>query len=222
MLSPAADRIPKAKKGGSNVGSLFSTGTNREVVRESDVESDVAVVLLACPTTESIRDQVEVTVRINGRPTTYWVDFVLQRRCGLREALAVKPANSGKMAELRVLLKAISAQHGESFAHRYAIVTEKHLTATAIANARCIMSCVGDRDQPAQEAVGVLLRTAGPTVTAGSIARATGWGSRAIRATYALIKVGLVEVTSGAALEAETELENLVWSAAKESRNHAA
>lgn len=222
MLPSDADRIPKANKGGSNVGSLFDASTNREVVRESDLERDVALILQACPTTAHILDQVKVEVRVKGRPTTYWVDFVLQKRCGRREALAVKPSDSRDMAKLRALMKAINAQHGESFAHRYAIVTEKHLTRISVANARCIISCVGDRDQPAQDAVGAFLRTAGPTVTAGSVARATGWDSRAIRATYALIKAGLVAVPPGAALDVETELQNLVWSAAKESRNHAA
>lgn len=208
-----AGRRVLPRKRGSHVGSCHDPVNGLEIQFESGLELDHIIVLSAAPDILELREQVKVSVRIDGRATTHWLDLVACLDDGTRVAIGVKPADRVERSRLAEILEAIARQHGDDVAERFAVLTDRHLSRTCVANAALVFSCLHDRDDVAQQGVREYLAKAPETVTARGIADDTGWGSRAVRATFALVKFGAVTVPDGALLDADTPLRNLIGAA---------
>jgi|GEM_PF-712238 hypothetical protein len=201
------------RKRGSVVGSCHDPVNRREIQVESGLELKHILVLLAAPDIVELREQVGVSVRIGDRATTHWLDLVAYLDDDTRVAIGIKPADLVERSRLVEILEAIARQHGDKVAERFAVLTDRHLSRTCVANASLVLSCLHDRDDVAQQGVREYLAAAPETVTAREIADDTGWGTRAIRATFALVKYGAVAIPEGALLDDETPLRNLIGAA---------
>lgn len=150
----------------------------------------------------------------------YFMDLVVEFRCGHRKAYAVKSSQAEAVEdETEEKLRLISAFNPATFASDYRLVTFDGLDPIAVTNASLINRCARELDHDAQDAVRAVLSRLGRRVTANEIGTASGYGCRGMRAAFALIPAGLLRNPPGKRLHMDTPLTN--W-ASRVSANQAA
>lgn len=187
---------------------------------DSESERTVITVISSFSTVRAIHEQVKVTYRRDGAKHVYFMDLVVEHRCGHRKAYAIKAtARDALKDDTAGTLKLICAQDTVGFAHDYRLVTFEGLDPVTVTNASLIARCGGEQDHEAWEAVRAVLPDLPPSVTATKIGHASGYDVRGMRAAFALIPAGLLKNPPGQRLHMETPLTN--W-ASRWGANHAA
>lgn len=139
----------------------------------------------------------------------YFIDVVVEHRCGRRVAYAVKDtAESAQKDDTWAKLQLICDQDTDGVADDFRLVTFEGLDPTAVENASLIARCGAEQDREAWEAVRATLPNLPRTVTAAGIGQASGYGVRGMRAAFALIPAGLLRNPPGQRLHMDTPLTN--------------
>lgn len=187
---------------------------------ESESERTVITVISSFSTVSAIYEQVKVSYERDGVPHVYFMDLVVEHRCGHRKAYAVKAtARDALRDDTAGILKLISDQDTAGFAQDYRLVTFEGLDPGTVANASLIARCGAEEDREAWEAVRAVLPRLPPSVTARETGQASGYDVRGMRAAFALIPAGLLRNPPGKRLHLDTPLTNF---ACPRSANHAA
>lgn len=152
---------------------------------------------------------MKVNFRRNGVLHVYFIDVVVEHRCGHRKAYAVKDtAESAKEDDTWAKLELICEQDTAGVADDFRLVTFEGLDPAAVENASLITRCGAEQDSEAWEAVRATLPNLPGTVTAAAIGQASGYGVRGMRAAFALIPAGLLRNPPGERLHMDTPLTN--------------
>jgi hypothetical protein len=194
-----------ARKRGSKIVRLVDPFRKRVIHVESGLEENVALVLIARSDVREIREQQRPDKVANSMIHRYHVDFLTVWYDWSRIVYEVKYDDDVK-DETRERLRIIANDAGDRFAYSYRIITEKHISLVAIANARLIVDCGCDADLEAQDAVRSALVGRSGATTARMIGVETGLGVRGERAAFALIQSGLLKPAHGAPLDRHTTL----------------
>jgi hypothetical protein len=166
-------------------------------------------VLASFSTVRAIYEQVKVTFRRDGVLHVYFIDVVVEHRCGHRKAYAVKDtAEAALKDDTAGKLRLICEQDTSGLADDYRLVTFEGLDPAAVGNASLIARCGAEQDREAWEAVRAILPGLPGTVTAAAVGEASGYGVRGMRAAFALIPAGLLRNPPGERLHMDTPLTN--------------
>lgn len=202
-------RIPRSRKTGPSVGDVTDHVRRRRHGFDSENERTVITVIASFSSVRSIREQVKVAYRRDGTMHVYFIDLVVEHRCGQRKAYAVKQNAAAALEdETRTKLRLLGEQDTEGFADDYRLVTFEGLDPVAVVNASLIARCAEAQDHEAWEAVRKVLPMLPPVATATEIGRASGYDVRGMRAAFALIPAGLLRNPPGQRLHMDTPLTN--------------
>lgn len=186
---------------------------------ESESERTVITVLSSFSTVRAIYEQVKMTYVRDGARCVYFMDLVVEHRCGHRKAYAVKATRKdARKDDTRAILTLLGDQDTAGFAQDYRLVTFEGLDPETVTNASLIARCGAEEDREAWEAVRTVLPSLPPSVTAREIGLASGYDVRGIRAAFALIPAGLLRNPPGKRLQLDTPLTNF---ACPRNANHA-
>ncbi len=176
---------------------------------DSESERTVITVLASFSTVRAIHEQVKVSYRRNGILHVYFMDVVVEHRCGHRKAYAVKSnAEAALKDDTAGKLRLICEQDTTGFADDYRLVTFEGLDPASVQNAGLIARCGAEQDHEAWEAVRAILPGLPGTVTAAGLGKASGYGVRGMRAAFALIPAGHLRNPPGERLHMDTPLTN--------------
>lgn len=190
---------------GSRIVRLVDPFRRRAIHVESGLEEGFALVQIASSTVRKIREQQKPDHAPASKINDYHVDFLTTYTDRRKVVFEVKYA-ADVTDEVKDRLKLIASVAGDDFADAYRIVTEKDLSAVAIANARLIVDCGCDADLDAQAAVREAVAGRRGGTTASRLGADTGLGDRGVRAAFALIQSGLLKPQRGARLDRNTPL----------------
>jgi hypothetical protein len=207
IAESVADRRPPSRKRGSKVVSVVDPFRRRAIWCESGLEESWAQVLIAHPEVAEVREQQKLSIVMNDVPRTHFFDLSVTRVCGRRDANAVKYRDQVDQ-DLLDLLECAADTVGDRFADRYAILDDRVLTETMIANARDVISCAKDYDFEAQDFIVDCLRNGNPDVTLAECDAIVGEGRRGSRAATALIQKGKLVLKRGQRLGPNAVLNN--------------
>ncbi|TFZ59775.1 hypothetical protein E4V01_07440 [Methylorubrum sp. Q1] len=158
--------------------------------------------------------------RRDGVKHVYFIDVVVEHRCGHRKAYAVKDtAKAALEDDTAGKLRLICEQDTAGLADDYRLVTFAGLDPAAVENASLIARCGAEQDREAWEGDRAILPGLPGTVTAAGLGEASGYGVRGMRAAFALIPAGLLRNPPGERLHMHTPLTN---GSSLLSANHAA
>ncbi len=175
---------------------------------------------LSFSSVKAVCEQVKMTYRRDGVDHDYFMDLVVEYRCGHRKAIAMKATEEDALLdETKVILKLLGDQDKTGVAHDYRLVTFEGLDPVTVTSASLIARCGRALDHEAQQAVRAVLPGLGPEVTAAEIGKASGYGARGVRAAFALIPAGLLKNPPGVTLHLDTPLTNR---ACRQNTNQAA
>jgi hypothetical protein len=181
----------------------------RKLLFESGLEAKCLLVLMADPTVHEVREQQKLpSFTYGGRRVVHWVDFLVIRKNGWREARSIKYVED-QTADLRGLLEAAAEEVGDAFADDYGIMSELDITQTQLWNAAHIVSALKDADPEAQKELAQRLRSAPRQIRVGDCDTMLGDGVRGSRAAMALVKTGKLVIPPGQRLGRDTVLGNL-------------
>ena len=180
----------------------------RKLRYESGLEAAWLTVLIAHPDVFDIKEQQRVDFLHRGVMTYSVFDFVYDSVCGRRIAGAVKYLSDVDEA-LKATLGSAADYAGDTFADDWKIFSEEGLSRTRIRNAGRIISCAGDFDFEAQDALAEVLADFGPEIRVADCDLILGDGQRGSRAAMALIQTGNLVIPKGERLGRETVLRNL-------------
>ena len=147
-----ASRRPALRSRGSCRGWIIDPITNREIVFESSLERGLAEMLCARRDIRAVIDQPPAIsyVTPDGRTHRHVFDFLATTTSGQRIAFAVKPEAKIGSSGIQHSVALIENQVGKTFADRYLIRTERHITRDRVFNARLILrsrNCQNDGDK---------------------------------------------------------------------------
>ncbi|WAP70067.1 hypothetical protein [Jiella pelagia] len=148
-----ADRKPTPKKRGSRIGFVIDPFRRRQIWYESGLEEPLIQVLIAHPAVREIREQQAVSYRDATKMKKHVFDCVVTWRSGSRSAIAIKYHDDVEKSGLRHVLACIERSVGDECADDFRIMTERHVDAVTIRNARLMISCGLDFDHAAQQRV---------------------------------------------------------------------
>lgn len=165
--------------------------------------------LASFSTVRAIHEQVKVNYRRDGVLHFYFIDVVVEHRCGARRAYAVKHSAAAALNDDTAgKLRLICEQDTDGIADDYRLVTFEGLDPVTVVNASLIARCGEYQDHEAWAAVRALLPNLPATVTAAGIGAASGYGVRGMRAAFALIPAGILRNPPGQRLHMDTPLTN--------------
>ena len=152
---------------------------------------------------------MKVEYKRDGIWHVYFIDVVVEHRCGHRKAYAVKDTKKSAVEDdTEAKLELICDQDTDDVADDFRLVTFEGLSPVAVENASLIARCGAQEDREAWEAVRATLPNLPGTVTAAGLGEASGYGVRGMRAAFALIPAGLLRNPPGERLHMDTPLTN--------------
>lgn len=190
-IPSTASRRPPARSRGHCGGTLVDPESNRELLFESKLERDIALVALADRRVLRIWDQPPA-VRYRdaqGRERRHTFDFLFEVTSGARVAIAVKPSIKVERSGILQTLGLIRNQV-QGFADHYLLRTEQHAKAAQVQNAEWILRARRMRDANQIEAMADFTATMTEPMAMAAIAMRSGMGPAAWNALINLIDEG--------------------------------
>ncbi|TWB12966.1 hypothetical protein FBZ89_12267 [Nitrospirillum amazonense] len=202
-----ASRRPPARSRGHCGGSLVDPASNRELLFESHLERNIALVALADRRILGIWDQPPaVDYRDeHGRGRRHTFDFLFEVVGGTRIAVAVKPSAKVERSGIARTLDLIRRQV-RGFADHYALRTERHATPTMVQNAEWILQARRMRDPGQVAAMAKFTATMAEPAAMAAVVMQSGLGPGAWNALVNLIDEGAVELPDAGAAIGELAL----------------
>ncbi|TWB64235.1 TnsA endonuclease N-terminal domain-containing protein [Nitrospirillum viridazoti] len=210
-LPPApstASRRPPARSRGHCGGSLVDYRENRELLFESHLERNIALVALADRRVLRIWDQPPAVRYCDdaGRAHQHTFDFLLEAVDGTRVAIAVKPSAKVERSRVNQTLAFIRRQAPPGFADHFVLRTERHATPTMVQNAEWILRARRMRDSDQVAAMARFTATMAEPAPMAAVAMRSGLGPGAWNALVCLIDEGFLELPDAGAAIGELAL----------------
>jgi hypothetical protein len=191
-----ASRRPPAKSRGYCRGFVVDHDANRVLVYESSLERDFACMLMADRRIAHIHDQPPaVTFRTpEGKPQRHTFDFLVTTTDNRRLAFAVKPSTRVERSKIEETLSLIREQVGVSFADRFLLRTEQHITKDRAYNARCILRARRARNEEDVEALRQIASSLNGAIRIADLVSLSKLGARGLNAVICLVDDGVLDV----------------------------
>jgi hypothetical protein len=194
--SSIASRRPPARSKGCSRGFVVDCVSNREVVYESTLERDFAVILLSDRRIKKVHDQPPAVSYIakDGRRCRHTFDFLATTAWDTTIAFAVKPSAKVAKSGIAEIVDLIRNQVGARFADRFQVMTEKQITKPRAANGRLILHSRRGRSQQDVEQVRTIAASIKGAVKISDLVVASGLEARGFNAAINLIDEGFLTV----------------------------
>ena len=180
----------------------------RQIIFESNLERQTALMLLARPDIWNLRDQPPSVTFTDpsGRLAHHTFDYLAQFKCGRRVAIAVKPAARVERIGFRQTLECVRNAVPLAFAADVVLVTERDLPRAEVQNAELLHMFRQDVDEGADRIVAKILAQAWKVRTIGEVVAESGLEGRGYRALFRAIYSGLVRADTREAITTATLL----------------
>ena len=204
LPSRSTRNIPR-KSSASARGFVLGCDGRRIVQFESGMERGFASVMLARQDVVDLREQPEPVhyVDAEGYDCIKQFDYFATMRCGTRIAIEVKPKDKVDKHGWREEIALIAAQAG-GFADAYALVTEKKLARSLVANANLIRCCRRDRNADHDAMLRKTVAGLHGRVTVGTLVKLSGLEGDGFRAVVRLIDEGVLTVVGDGRIDYPT------------------
>ncbi len=167
----------------------------RQIIYESNLERQVALLLLARPDIWNLWDQPAKIAFTDprGRTAHHTFDYLAQFRDGTKWAIAVKPeARVGRIG-FRKTLARIRADLPRRFADHVVLITEKNLHPAEVSNAEMLHMFRMHPDPEADGIIAGLLKQGAAERRVADLVSESGLAGRGFRAVIRAIYTGLAE-----------------------------
>lgn len=167
----------------------------RQIIYESHLERQTALLLLARPDLRNLWDQpprVAYTDR-HGKPAHHVFDYLAEFGGGRRVAIAVKPWARARRIGFADTLARIRAALPPRFATEVVLVTDRDLHPAETRNAALLHMFRMQPDAEADRRVGALLAALTARCSIADIVAQSGLGGRGFRAVIRAIHAGTVQ-----------------------------
>ncbi len=167
----------------------------RQIIYESNLERQAALVLLARPDIWNLRDQPPKVAFTDprGRTAHHTFDYLAQFRDGTKWAIAVKPEARVERIGFRNTLARIRADLPRRFADEVVLVTERNFHPAEVSNAEILHMFRMHRDPEADGIIAELLAQGSAESRIEDVVTESGLAGRGFRAVVRAIYAGLAD-----------------------------
>jgi hypothetical protein len=190
---------------------------NREIMCESGLERDAALIIAADPDVVELREQPPAVAWVDaeGTLTRHTFDLLATLRSGKKIAIAVKPMEVAKRTRFLQTLSLIAQQLPRSFADGVKLVTDYDLPQDHVHNAVLFKQSLRTSN-PAHDELIKRLLAEHKYATIGQIVEASDLEGQAFQAIIRLIATGVVRVIDNARIGYLARIELMVSSTNEE------
>lgn len=198
-LRSTGSRSFPARSRSSSRGFLVATlpeeARPRQIIYESNLERQTALLLLARRDLRNLWDQPPaVSYKDPKRGTAKHVfDYLASFDGGIRRAIAVKPLSRVEQLGFRATLAAIREQMPRRFADEVVLVTERDLNKAEVRNAELLHMFRTHPDPDADQIISDILKSRPETRPIAEVVSESGLACRGFRAVFRAIYAGRIQ-----------------------------
>lgn len=198
-LRSTGSRSFPARSRSSSRGFLVATlpkeARPRQIIYESNLERQTALLLLARRDLRNLWDQPPaVSYKDPKRGAAKHVfDYLASFDDGIRRAIAVKPLSRVEQLGFRATLAAIREQMPRRFADEVVLVTERDLNKAEVRNAELLHMFRTHPDPDADQIISDILKSRPETRPIAEVVSESGLASRGFRAVFRAIYAGRIQ-----------------------------
>ena len=192
--STAARKV-KSRSRNHCVGATVDVPGNRVISFESNLEGNLAHILLADRSILHVQDQAPHLnfVDREGKSGRHWFDFLVTKTDGRRVAYAVKPTKYIKSSGIKEILGQIRNQH-PTFADKYVLATEREISPARVVHAQWILWARRGRNETDIQSLMTLVTTLNGVTQIQDLVWASRLGGRGFCAVVCLIDDGVLKL----------------------------
>jgi hypothetical protein len=195
--STAARKV-KSRSSNHCVGGTVDVPGNRVIRFESNLEGNLADILLADRSILHVQDQAPHVnfVDRKGESGRHWFDFLVTKTDGRRVAYAVKPTKYVESSGIKETLGQIRNQH-PTFADKYVLATEREISPARVVHAQWILWSRRSRNESDIQSLMPLVTSLKGITRIEDLVDASGLKGRGFCALVCLIDDGVLKLEGG-------------------------